>query len=84
MTPRKFPLVEREEDSFQRSLCNADPGILNLDRKMVRIRIEGTDENTAAPVRELHGVLEKIPEDLLQPCRISPHIVPRGCEIAIE
>ena len=60
--------VKERRKVFRR---NADPAVVNFDTQGSVVLIEGADIDSSAFVGEFCGVLDQVPEDLLNPGRIG-------------
>src|SRR5690349_18677346 len=65
-------LFESIKDPGQRIWLDPNSGIYDLHTKSIIPVIGGGELESATRRREFHGVLNQVPEDLLQPCRICP------------
>src|SRR5262249_41826375 len=79
-------LLEGLEDAWQDLGLDADTRVADLDDQPVAVdtgagvsvgslRVAGADADHAAGRRELHGVLDQVPDNLLEPCRVGMDVV---------
>ena len=69
-----FSLLEWLEKPRQPLPCDADAGIGHLDDQPPRAIVDGADGDGAAR-REFHGVLDQVPEHLLEPRGIGLYMI---------
>ena len=79
---RRLPLLERVEDRRQDLRLDADAGVDDLDDDPVLrpspALVAGADGDRPALGGELHGVLDQVPEHLLEPGRVGVDVVVPG------
>lgn len=73
------PLLEGVEDPRLHVCFDPDAGVGEIDHDAMLSVVAGSDAQLATRRRELHGVLNDVPEDLLQPRRVGPAVMLAGC-----
>jgi hypothetical protein len=81
---RSVALLEGIEDLGEQIGLDADAGVLDLDHQVRPARVDfvaGTDRDHAAGGGELDGVLDQVPEDMLQPSGVGVEVVVSGAQV---